>query len=652
MSDGGVAPGPWYRRYDIERLTPALAAFGTWIFFVLIAMPIRHHFASEALSVRAQVLPLGLGVLIVLAAFLLIARRSMQPVVAGVLLGLAAGWVSFTILITLSGTPYGIGGMYGDCGRTAAAAERFSQHWSSSDQFTRGEPSWYPPLWFWSWGRFAALFGKDAWQVGGIFQGVGLGFVVLVTGFAWRLVLSWQRAVVATAATAGALFGPFQFDACKGHEISATLLIVPAALFAHLVVVDVIAGRRRWLAAAGAGVFLGIVLLLYQIVVIFAVIGLLALWITTAVRAKRLAALGAHVGWALLGGFIAVSWYALPLIPRQLDNKYPRVRDLLMTYYGFSHPPGLFTGSLTITLSAVIGAVLVALFIRHPIAQALAVIAFTSLLIQGLGILNEVKGGEDFYSYRSYYLLIMLAVASIVIFVDLSLWPAQIAGFLGAWPFALRRAGAGLALGLLLFVMDGAWANWHAPISPLEALPANYTKSAINHQSARAYLTPLPSCLPVHGLPSDIDPAPCFPAAEIQACIDRTYGRSAHPVLVAYDERLAGFYGDYYWLGADGGASGPYDAWQQHYDYLQQDLAGSSSPAELLAGSRNAPFGRIEGYVLSVQGDGDYRWVAQAYKTKLTVNFPPALFKDPAWAVCQAGNAIVLLDRSAHPTHS
>jgi hypothetical protein len=629
-----------------------LAAFGTWLLFVLIAFPIRHHVASDALSVRTQVLPLGLGVLIVLTAGLLIARRPMQPVVAGVLLGLAAGWVSFTLLIALSGTPFGAGGMYGDCCRTAAAAERFSQHWASSDQFTRGEPSWYPPLWFWAWGRSAALFGKDAWQVGGIFQGVGLGFVVLVAGFAWRLVLSWPRAVAATAASAGALFGPYQFDACKGHEISATMLIVPAALFAHLVVVDVLAGRRRWLGAAGAGVFLGIVLLLYQIVVIFAVLGLLVLWIVTAARAKRLASLGVHIAVAAFAGFVAISWYAIPLIPRQLDNKYPRVRDLLMTYYGFSHPPGLFTGSLTITLSAIVGAVLVAIFIRRPIAQAMVTIAFTALVIQALGLLNVVKGGEDFYSYRSYYVLIILAVTSIVIFVDLSLWPVQISRFLAPWPSALRRAGAAFAVALLLFVVDGAWANWHAPITPLEALPAVYNKAVVNNQSARAYLTPLPSCAPVHGLPPDIDTAPCFPAAEIQACINRTYGNGAHPVLLAYDERLAGFYGDYYFMGDDGGASGPYDAWQQHYDYLQQDLAGSSTPADLLANSRHTPFGRIEGYVLSVQGNGDYRWVAQAYKAKLVVNFPPGLFKDPAWATCQARNAIVLLDRTAHPTHS
>lgn len=651
MSDGGIAPDPWYRRLDVERWTPPLAAFGTWLLFVLLAFPVRHHFASYPLSVRAQVLPLGLGILLVLAAGLLVARRPIQPVLAGVLLGLAAGWVSFTILVALSGTPFGEGGMYGDCGRTAAAAERFSQHWASSDQFTRGEPSWYPPLWFWAWGRSAALFGKNAWQIGGIFQGVGLGFVVLVTGYAWRLVLTWPRAVAAAVATASVLYGPYQFDPCKGHEISATMLIVPAALFAHLVVVDVLAGRRRWLAAAGAGFFLGVVLLLYQIVVIFAVIGLLVLWIVTAFRAKRLAALGAHIGFAALAGFVAISWYAIPLIPRQLNNKFPRVRDLLMEYYGFSHKPGLVTGSITLSVAAIVGVALVAAFIRRPLAQAMATIAVGAVVIQALGLLNEVKGGEDFYSYRTYYVLMVLAATSVVIFLDLSLWPAQIRDFLAPWASPMRRAGAAVAAGILLFVMDLAWTNWHVPITPLEALSDKYFKTYVNVQSARAYLTPLPSCAHVHGLPAAIPTAPCFPATKVQACINRTYGTGAHPVLVAYDERLAGFYGDYYWLGADGGASGPYDDWAQHHQYLG-DLTQSSTPAELLANTRQTPFGPIEGYVLSVQRNGDYRWVAQAFKSKIALNFSPRLFDDPAWAVCRSGNTIVLLDRSAHPSHS
>ncbi|MDQ1747453.1 MAG: galactan 5-O-arabinofuranosyltransferase [Frankiaceae bacterium] len=630
---------------------PAAAAFGTWLLFVLIAIPVRHHFGAHALSARTQVLPLGLGVLLVLAAAALVVRRPISPLVAGILLGAMAGWVSFSILAILAGTQFPAGGMYGDCGRTVAAAQRFRLSWGSGDQFISGHPSWYPPLWFWLWGRSAALVGKDAWQIGAVFQGTGLGLIVLATGFAWRLVLKWPRALAATAATTAILFGPFHFDPCKGHEISATMLVVPAVLFAHLVVVDVLLGRQRRLAAAGAGVLLGICLLLYQIVVIFPLVGLLVLWVVSAVRAKRLASFGIHVACAAAAGFVAVSWYVIPLIPVQLHNKYPRGHDLLMVYYGFSHLPGLFTGSITITLTAVVAAVLVAVFVRTPLGQGVATVAVACVLIQGIALLNIVKGGEDFYSYRTYYILIVLAATSIVLFTDPLLLPARAQAVLAVRRFAIRRAVVALGVGLMLFAVDQAWAGWHAPITPLEALAKDYPKTAASSQAARAYITPLPNCGKVRGLPASIHTAPCFPAARIQDCINKTYGKGALPILVAYDERLAGFYGDYYYLGNDGGAGGPYDALAQHTAYLTK-LSQATDAADLLAMSRHTPFGPIEGYVLSVQRNGDYRWVAQIYHGKNVVNFAPGLFDDPAWAVCRSGPAIVLLDRSARPAHA
>lgn len=662
MSDGGVDPKQTHRRLSLptwqlpERgwlatITPAVAAFGTWLFFVLIAIPLRHHFGAIALSPRTQVLPLALGVLLALAAGALIVRRPIGPLLSGILLGAMAGWVSLSILVILSGTQFPAGGMYGDCGRTVAAAQRFTTHWGSSDQFIKGHPSWYPPLYFWLWGRSAALFGKDAWQIGALFQGTALGFVVLVAGFAWRLVLRWPRALAATAVSAGILLGPYHFDPCKGHEITATMLIVPAALFAHLVVVDILAGRQRRLAAAGAGLFLGICLLCYQVVVAFTLVGLLVLWIVTAVRAKRLASLGVHLACAAAAGFVAVSWYLLPLIPQQLDSKYGRGRDPLMVYYGFSHRPGLFTGSITITLAAVLAVILVALFIRVPIAQAIATIAVSSLVIQGLGLVNIVKGGEDFYSYRTYYVLIALTAASVVLFLDPLLWPARLRDALAAHRFAVRRVAVALGTCLMLFAVDQAWAEWHAPMSPLEVSAADYPQQAGRTQAGRAYLTPLPNCAHARGLPANIDTAACLPATRIQECIEATYGDGALPILFSYDDRLASFFGDHFYVGNNGGAGGPFDAQPQRLTYMR-GLTQLTDPAEFLAKSRHTPFGPIEGYVLSVQRNGDYRWVGTVYKGKNVINFPPRLFDDPGWAKCQSGQAVVLLDRSAHPGHS
>jgi len=148
-----------------------------------------------------------------------------------------------------------------------------------------------------------------------------------------------------------------------------------------------------------------------------------------------------------------------------------------------------------------------------------------------------------------------------------------------------------------------------------------------------------------------IDTAACLPAARIQDCIDSTYGDGALPVLFAYDDRLAGLYGDHYWVGNNGGAGGPFDAQPQRLAYMS-GLTQLTDPAEFLAKSRQTPFGRVEGYVLAVQRNGDYRWVGTVYKGKRVFNFSPRLFDDPAWATCRSGQAIVLLDRDAHPGHS
>ncbi|MDQ1686371.1 MAG: hypothetical protein QOC82_3108, partial [Frankiaceae bacterium] len=113
----------WREHRWVTTAAPAGAALGTWLVLVLLALPIRHRFGPHALSAGHQALPLALGVLLVLGAGILLIRRPVTPVLAGVLLGAMAGWVSFSLLVILAGTPFPSGGMYGDCGRTVAAAQ-------------------------------------------------------------------------------------------------------------------------------------------------------------------------------------------------------------------------------------------------------------------------------------------------------------------------------------------------------------------------------------------------------------------------------------------------------------------------------------------------------------------------------------------------
>jgi hypothetical protein len=634
----------WTRSGRAVAGSPAVVAVATWLVFVAVAMAARRRAAGHALHIDVQVLPLAVGVVIALGVAIAVALRRVTPRVAGLFLGLLAGWVSFTLLVTLAGTPYGIGSVYGDCGRTVAAAQQFRLHWGSGDQFIKGNPSQYPPLWFLVWGRVAALLGRNAYQIQGVYQGIGLGAVVLLAGGCWRLVLSWPRAVAAAAVTSGLLLVSYGYDPCKGHEISAALLSAPALLFLHLTVLAVFAGGRRWWAAALAGAVTGVAFLLYQLFVVFSLPGLLVLWGVLAIRAKQVRMLAAHLGVAAGAAFVVTSWYLVPLVPRLLSNSYPRASDPLMVFYTVTSAPGVPVGLNTVIGVVVLAAVaLLAWSPRRPLAAGIVAVIASAVLVQTLALFNIVRGGESFYSYRTVPWLVVVCAAAVVVLADPARLPAGVVerGRLHVVP--LRRVlGAGLAV-LLLFTVQSAWTRWHAPTVGVEAQAPTYLQQEAHNGSALAYLTPLPDCARTRGLPASSGTTFCFPAAAVQRCVVDVFGPDERPVLVSYDDRMAEFYGDHQYLGTNGGATNALDAWAERVKVLQQ-LATEADPATFLAAVRNTKFGRIDGFVLAAQRQGTWRWVAQIYHGKLGIDFTPGQFTDPAWRLCRVGPVVVALD--------
>ncbi|MDQ1684544.1 MAG: galactan 5-O-arabinofuranosyltransferase [Frankiaceae bacterium] len=623
----------------LAPVAPALSAVLVWLAFVGAGLIVRHEVAARALHVDVQTTPLAVGFVLVIAVALVVWRRGVTPALAGVFLGLLAGWVSFQFLISLAGTPYGIGSVYGDCGRTVAAAEQFRWHWGSSDQFIKGNPSQYPPLYFWIWGRLAALTGRHAYQVQGVYQSVSLGAVILLAAGAWRLVLSWPRAVAAAAVTSGLLLVADGYDPCKGHEISAALLTAPVLLFTHFVVLAAIAGRRRWWAAALAGALAGLALLLYQLFVLFSLPGLLVFWIVVAYRGKQLRALIAHLAVAAAAGFAVVSWYVVPLVPRLLSNHYPRASDPLMVFFTLGNAPGLpVTGNLVIAVVALAAAGLLAWRPARPAAAAIIAIIASALLVQVLALFNVVKGGESFYSYRTVPWLIVICGAAVVVLVDVAVPP----------PGATRRVVAVGAALLLLVSMHSAWSKWHQPSVGVEAQADTYLADRVaNHEPVSnelAYVTPLPNCDRVRGLPASVSTTVCFPASAAQQCVHAALGdRDPRPVLVSYDDRMAEFFGDHLYLGTNAGATNALDAWPERVGVLES-LAAQQDPQRFLDATRHTKFGRIRGYVLAVQRNGEWRWVTQIYHGHRTIDFAEAQFTDPAWHICRSRSTVIAID--------
>jgi hypothetical protein len=626
-------------RFLAMPVAPAILAVVIWLFAIGAGLVVRHRDAMHALHVDVQVLPLAVGVVLALAVAATIALRPVTPALAGVFLGLLAGWISFQLLVTLAGTPYGIGSIYGDCGRTVAAAEQFRWHWGSADQFIQGNPSQYPPLWFWVWGRAAALLGRHAYQIQGIFQAVGLGGVVLLTGCAWRLLLSWQRATLAAAATSGLLLVSYGYDPCKGHEISAALLSLPALLLAHLLVVDAIAGRRRWWAAALAGALTGVAFLLYQLFVVFSLPGLLVLWIALALRAKRVQLVAAHLAVAAVAGLVVTSWYLIPLVPKLLSNTYPRAADPLMVFFTVGAAPGLPVSAYNlIGVVCLLAVALLAWSPRRPVAAALIAVIGSALFVQVAALFNIVKGGESFYSYRTVPWLIVVCGAALV-----ALGRVQV-----VLTGRVRRLVAVAVALTLLSGVHTAWGRWHEPSIGVEAQAATYLADRVVQNQpvtgVLAYATPQPNCSRVPGYPAHVLMTPCFPAAGVQRCVTSVLGPSdPRPVLVSYDDRMAAFFGDHLYLGTNGGATNALDAWPERLKVLHA-LANQPDPRQFLDEVRHTRFGRIRGFVLSVQRDGRWRWVAQVYHGKITVDFNASQFTDRAWHICRVRTTVVALD--------
>lgn len=635
------------RRLAPAEAVPGLVAVAVWGCFCAAGLLVRATQATHALRVGVQVLPLAAGIVLAVAAAVAVGRRQVTPVLAGVLLGALAGWVSFALFTALAGTPYGIGALTGDCGRTVAAAEQFRYHVSSTDQFIKGNPAQLPPLWPWLWGRAAALAGREAYQVQGVVQAAGLGLVVLATGWAWRLVTAWPRAVAAAGLTSGLLLVSLGYDPCKGYEIGSALITLPVLLFLHLAVLSVLAGGRRWGSAALAGVLLGLCFLLYQLFPAFGALGLVTLWVVLALRGRRLPALLAHLAVTAAAGFVTVSWYLLPFVSRLLSNDFPRAPDPLMVLLTTNSVPGLpLTLGTTLAAVSLLALATLAWRPREPLAQGLIALVAAGVAVQLLGLLNVVRGGESLFSYRSVPWLVAVCGGTVALLAERPLRALVRAVGAGRDPAALRRVAAA-ALGVFLLVgTHTAWTYWHAPTMGVEALPATFLQKQVtegHNRTALAYATTLPTCRRVAGLPRTAATTTCFPGTEVQRCIRTAFhDPAARPVLVAYDGRAGMYFGNKLYLGDNAGATGPLDAWLERRKELQR-LATVIDPATFLESVRHTAFGPIDGFVLAAQRSGTWRWVAQTYHGKAVIDFTPAQFSDPAWHVCRTGPTVVAL---------
>ena len=654
-----AAEAPWRRA--ATAAVPVILAVAAWAALAGGALLLRPRLGPQALDAGPQTLSLAVGVTL---AVLLAAWAVWRPVgdrYAALALGLVAGWASFFVIVTLAGTPYGISGLSADCGRTTAMAERYTTTWASADPMIVGLPSQYPPLYFWLWGRASAGLGVQAWEVMGVWQGLALGAGVLATGLLWRTTTTWLRAAPAAAVGLGLLYGSASWDPCKNHEGLSMLLAVPVFMLAHLAVVSVARdGRLRLGRAAAWGALVSICFLTYQLWVTYSLPVLLVVWLVVAFRARRVGRVLIHLLVAGAVAALVASWYVVPLALALRADPAARVDDPLMVLTSLITPPGLPAMSGITFVAGLLGLVIVAL--RWPSSRAalFAALAGASLLVEAAGLWNVVRGGESLFSYKAApWLLVVLGTAVVVLppqrWWQWSAWRPPSGPAIEADSGARlssaqrRRVGAVVALALVLASVTQLWSIRRAPVVGVDTLASVYSKTHAKDRTAMAYLTALPNCGRVRGLPGSIETLPCYPAEAIDRCLTDALGPAALPVLVAWSNQASVFRPNHLLLGLDATGGGPLEEWAQRYDWLAT-LPGISDPAAFARAARSGPFGPVDGFVLEDDGKGGGLVTYRHFRTAYPLTFQLGQFDPAEYAVCRVPGGFVAVDRTASRT--
>lgn len=207
---------------------------------------------SPLASAAGQVLVLIVVLVGTLAAVLSRRHPLLWP---HVLVAAGALATSLSIALPLAGTPLGLMGFDGDQSFRTASMTRYADTALPVDFGYKGLPTFFPPLWYWVSGRFAALVGVPGWEAMKWAQIVTAWLVVVLGFWAWRRIVGVRTAALVSVIAALAVPDPI-----KGDEWLSLMLIIPWWLDAFA---DTrMAGVRR-LPAWVHGIIAGLMLSLY-----------------------------------------------------------------------------------------------------------------------------------------------------------------------------------------------------------------------------------------------------------------------------------------------------------------------------------------------------------------------------------------------------
>jgi hypothetical protein len=606
---------PW-RRGLTALWHPSVVAVLVWLVAAPLAAVVPSALDVNPFRQAGAVVPLVLGGFIVAAiAGLALWRRS--PVVTGAAAGLFAAWTVLLLRTAWHGTPFPAGGLYGDSGRLAAMATRYTVTSASSDGIVAGVPSEYPPLYPWLIGKTAVVLDVEAWRllapaaILAVSASIVIGFVL------------WSRLTSPGAALAISALGLVAFGKPdKAYEVLALAIVIPMLA---LTAAAPPRGRPHWLLAGLIG---GFIALTYYAYLAYAMLGILVLvWQTWRAESDR-RAYAWYLGRVVAVMLVVSSWYVIPYVWAMLHGGR-QVADLYESSAITTNPlPFLATDPLGIAqLVGVAGL----LWLRRTMWWAPPLLAIV-LGAYGYYLINFARYVTTMHTGLLHYVFPLISACLLAAAV---LTAAHVAPALArqvATPFP-RGAGAAVISIVLIFA---GYTYWHAnmPVTlwrPGPTGPARPDGDLQNLRAARAHTQPFPN----GGRPrfsTAAGPAgrlAWFPVEPVQRAVEGVLGNGARPRTLAYDEKLFAFLPWRGYIGVDRTSSFGPARWDDRYAELTR-VSKFTDPAAFAQASAHTKFGPIDVFVLR-RDKTDLVW--RPVRPTTALRFQPQQFDPKSFVV-------------------
>lgn len=599
-----------------------LAAVVAWLVTLPLALKSDTWSRQNPFTVQGQAV--GYAVAFTAATALLVLWFLLRrEVVIGAAAGVAGSAAATFLQLNLTGTPFGYGGISADVGRYTALAGRYTVTTGSADAFIPGAPSEYPPLIPLLIGRAGAALDTPAWQLMGAAEAVLTSAAVVAAFLLWRrLVPSFVALVLAALPLA------VQPDPRKAFQLLVLAALAPWAIatFARR------PGRRGHLHWLLGGLVGGLLVLTYPGYVVFVALGVLAIVVRELLAPEGRRAYLVHVLLVGVVAAITVSWYVVPFVLQRRSFVTGSVTDQFASLGIIEDPTGFAAGDPFPPVFA-------ALFVA-----GIAALAWWGTRVGWARALGLLLLGAA--AYRLWRLDVFVAtgstgflhyVGTVIALLVLS------AGVLGIWRGGRampRLVGRSFPASTVALVVAGAVLVSLTALQSAIRLPLGPKDELYSPFTVEAHTQRLPNCDPTrYGTPSPV----CFPAQQVRATVVRSLGRDALPVTLSFDERIFAFYPWYAFVTNDRTSAGLFQAFDSRVPVLQ-DLARSTTSAEMASAMASTRFGPIDVLVLRSRGE-QLAWTPAA--PTAPVVFSRSAFDGPEFTVTDLGRGVTVVVRNA-----